>query len=85
MQKLLATFGKKFLHKTNSLVVTAMENGLNPFEYLTWILTNMPNLGKPGYASEIEELLPGSAALPQKVFTPKPKETKSEKYAWEED
>ncbi len=68
-----------------SLVVTAMENSLNPFSYLTWILTNAPNLGKPGYASAIEDFLPGSAALPQKVFTPKPKETKPEKYAWEED
>jgi hypothetical protein len=32
-----------------------------------------------------KDFLPGSAALPQKVFTPKPKETKPEKYAWEED
>jgi len=68
-----------------SLVVTARENGLNPFEYLTWILTNMPNLGKPGYAVSIEDFLPGSAALPQKVFTPEPKGTEPEKYAWEED
>ncbi len=68
-----------------SLVVTARENGLNLFEYLAWIFTNAPNLGKPGYVSTIEDFLPGSAALPQKVFTPNPKETKSEKYAWEED
>lgn len=68
-----------------SLVVTAKENGLNPFEYLAWIFTNAPNLGKSGYASTIEDLLPGSAALPQKVITPRLKETKPEKYAWEED
>jgi transposase len=68
-----------------SLVVTALENGLNPFEYLTWILTNMPNLGKPGYVASIEDFLPGSAALPKKVFIPKPKEKRPEKYAWEED
>lgn len=68
-----------------SLVVTARENGLNPFEYLTWILTNMPNLGKPGYATSIEDFLPGSAALPKKVYIPKSKETEPEKYAWEED
>ena len=66
-----------------SIVVTALENGLNPFEYLSWILTNAPNLGKPGYASAIEDFLPGSAKIPQKVFIPKPKEP--EKYAWEED
>ena len=68
-----------------SLIVTAEENGLNPFEYLTWILTNMPNLGKPGYASSIGELLPGSSELPQKVFSPKPKNTETGKYVWEED
>ena len=68
-----------------SLVVTAMENGLNPFEYLSWIFTHAPNLGKPGYASAIEDFLPGSAALPQKVFAPKPKETKPGEYVWEED
>lgn len=68
-----------------SLIVTARENDMNPFEYLTWIFTNAPNLGKPGYASTTEDLLPGSATLPQKVFAPKPKETKPEKYAWEED
>ena len=32
-----------------SLVETAKENGLNPFEYLSWIFTQAPNLGKPGY------------------------------------
>ena len=68
-----------------SLIVAAIENGLNPFEYLRWILTNMPNLGKPGYASSIMDFLPGSSVLPQKVFSPKPKDAKAEKYAWEED
>lgn len=68
-----------------SLIVTARENGLNPFEYLSWIFTNAPNLGKPGYASAIEDLLPGSASLPQRVFIPKSKETKPAEYAWEED
>ena len=68
-----------------SLVVTAMENGLSPFEYLSWILTNAPNLGKPHYASAIEDFLPGSAKIPQKAFIPKPKRTEPEKCAWEED
>lgn len=68
-----------------SLIETAKENGLNPFEYLSWVLTNMANLGKPGYASSIKDFLPGSTALPQKVFSPKPKDAKTEKYAWEED
>ncbi len=67
-----------------SLIVTAIENGLNPFEYLTWILTNMPNLGKPGYVASIEELLPGSTSLPERVCIPLPKEKDSFEYAWEE-
>lgn len=68
-----------------SLIVTAKENGLNPFEYLTWILTNMPNLGKSGYASAIEDFLPGSAKIPPKVFIPKPQGSEPEKRPWEED
>ncbi len=68
-----------------SLVVTAKENGLNPFEYLTWILKNAPNLGKAGYVSEYKDFLPGSAALPEKVFIPQPSNASPEKYAWEED
>jgi transposase len=45
----------------------------------------MPNLGKPGYISSIEDFLPGSAKIPKKAFIPKPKQAKPEKYAWEED
>lgn len=67
-----------------SLIITARENGLNPFEYMTWILTNAPNLGKPGYVAVVEDFLPGSA-LPQKVYTPEPNTVKTEKHAWEED
>lgn len=67
-----------------SLIITAIENGLNPFEYLAWIFINAPNLGKDGYASAIADFLPGSNALPEKVFTPKPKDT-SNGFAWEED
>lgn len=68
-----------------SLVVTAMENGLNPFEYLSWIFANAPNLGKPGYVTAIKDFLPGSSQIPHKVFIPKPQGAESEKYAWEED
>ena len=68
-----------------SLIESAKENGLNPFEYLSWIFTNAPNLGKPGYISKIEGFLPGGAALPDKVFTPQPGNINPGKYAWEED
>ena len=64
-----------------SLIVSARENGLNPFEYLTWIFKNAPNLGKPGYAATITEFLPGSSALPEKVFVPSPGGLKSVNYA----
>jgi len=67
-----------------SLIETAKENGLNPYEYLTWILTQMPNLGKAGYASSVDELLPGSTVLPEKVFSPTSKK-ELEQYAWEEE
>ena len=68
-----------------SLIISAKENGLNPFEYLTWIFTNAPNLGRPGYITKTEEFLPGSAAIPERVFSKKPKSEKPEKYAWEEE
>lgn len=68
-----------------SLIVSARENGLNPFEYLTWIFTNAPNLGRVGYISAVEDFLPGSAAIPEKIFTPQQGNAKPKKYAWEED
>ncbi|NLO82077.1 MAG: IS66 family transposase [Clostridiales bacterium] len=67
-----------------SLIETAKENGLNPYEYLRWVLSQMPNLGKAGYAASVDELLPGSAVLPEKVFSPKSKK-ELEQYAWEEE
>lgn len=68
-----------------SIVITAIENGLNPYEYLSWVLANMPNLGRPGYAKSIDELLPGSNAMPDKIYTPIPKKKESYEYAWEEE
>jgi hypothetical protein len=54
----------------HSLIVTAIENGTNPFEYLRWIFTNAPNLGKPGYAAAIVDLLPGNIGnTPESVYT----------------
>jgi hypothetical protein len=67
-----------------SIVITAIENGLNPYEYVKWVLTQMPNLGKPGYASVVEELLPCSEVLPKEVYAPFSKK-EPEQYAWEEE
>jgi transposase len=65
-----------------SLIVTALENKLNPYEYLTWILANAPNLGKPGYVTTNEYFLPGSAAIPERLYAPKHADDKSEIPAW---
>ena len=68
-----------------SLIVSARENGLNPFEYLAWIFTNAPALGRDGYKARIGEFLPGSKELPEKVFTPKPQDADSGINVWDED
>jgi len=68
-----------------SLIETAKENGLNPFEYLSWIFTQAPNLEKSGCLSSFADFMPGSGKIPQKVFVPKSRRTEPEKYAWEED
>lgn len=68
-----------------SLLVTARENGLNPYEYLAWIFTNAPNMGKPGYVKSFDEFLPGSESMPKSVFTPVAGKDQTERMAWEED
>jgi len=45
-----------------SVIETAKENGLNPFEYLKFLFETVPN----STASQIETLLPWSNSLPQK-------------------
>lgn len=68
-----------------SLIVSAREDGLNPFEYLLWIFTNAPNRVKPGYVTKKDDFLPGSATIPRQVFSPIPMSKKPEKYAREKD
>jgi hypothetical protein len=67
------------------MVASAIENGLNPFEYLAWIFKNAPNMGKPGNVSGYEEFVPGSESIPKDILTPQPKNQKKVVYAWEED
>jgi hypothetical protein len=43
-----------------SIIETAKENGLIPFQYLTYLFERMPNLGN----GSLDELLPWSASLP---------------------
>jgi transposase len=68
-----------------SLIVTAKENGLNPFEYLKWILDNMPNLGRVGYVDRVSDLIPGSPAIPKGIYCPNHDKKEDEKLPWEED
>jgi hypothetical protein len=43
-----------------SIVETAKENGLNPFNYLTYLFEQLPNLG----GKDMDELMPWSDSLP---------------------
>jgi len=61
-----------------SLVATASENNMNPYEYLTWVFKNVPNLGKPGYVESITDLLPGSDSIPESVYVPASKDKEHE-------
>ena len=67
-----------------SLIVTATEAGLKPYEYLSWVLTNAPNLGKPGYPAANEDFIPGSPMIPESVYVPKRANAKSEAPARDE-
>ncbi|MBM7573189.1 hypothetical protein JOC48_003740 [Aquibacillus albus] len=42
---------------------TAKENGLNPFQYLTYLFEKLPNLDTNN-KSELEQLLPWSSNIP---------------------
>ena len=69
----------------NSLIVSARySNGLSPFEYLAWIFTNAPDLGRDGFKARIGEFLPSSKDMLQKVFTPKPQDTDPDINVWDE-
>jgi hypothetical protein len=43
-----------------SIVETAKENGLNPFNYLCYLFERLPNLGE----KDLNDLLPWSDSLP---------------------
>jgi hypothetical protein len=40
------------------IIETAKENGLNPYEYLTYVFRNAPNWDIRGNADNMEQLLP---------------------------
>lgn len=47
-----------------SIIQTAIENGLNPFAYLTWLFHTLPNSS----VDSIELLLPGSSHIPDSCY-----------------
>jgi len=49
-----------------SVLESAKENHLNPFEYLEFLFTRLPNCS----FSQIDDLLPWSASLPEKCWAP---------------
>lgn len=68
-----------------SLLISARENGLNPYEYLVYVFSQAPNLGKAGYAASFSDLLPTSDKLPAELYVPKPEKQEQGIYPWEEE
>ncbi|MCS5696552.1 transposase domain-containing protein, partial [Desulfofundulus thermocisternus] len=48
---------------TYSIIETAKENGLNPFQYLSYLFEKLPNLD-PTDGNALDQLLPWSDSLP---------------------
>ncbi|SHE71574.1 IS66 C-terminal element [Desulfofundulus australicus DSM 11792] len=48
---------------TYSIIETAKENGLNPFQYLSYLFERLPNLD-PTDGNALDQLLPWSDSLP---------------------
>jgi transposase len=53
-----------------SVIETAKENGLNPFEYLKYLFEQLPNLDTK-HLENMDALLPWSATLPEICKIPK--------------
>ena len=68
-----------------SLLISAKENGFNPYEYLVYVFSQAPNLGKAGYAASFLDLLPTSDKLPAELYVPKPEKQEQEIFPWEDD
>jgi len=62
-----------------SMIETAKENGLNPYEYLRFLFQALPNRKE----KPLEDFLPGSDRLPKKCYAPHSKDALSTP-AWDE-
>ena len=54
-----------------SIVETAKLNGLNIFEYLTYLFKSLPNINFEEQPELLEEYLPWSASLPDRCYSKK--------------
>ncbi|MBT2218057.1 transposase, partial [Virgibacillus dakarensis] len=52
-----------------SMVETAKENGLNPFNYLSYLFEELPNMDTTD-ANKLDQLLPWSQTLPEECRVP---------------
>lgn len=62
-----------------SIIETAKENALNPFEYLAFLFHSLPI--SPG--GPIDDFLPGGKLVPQRCYCPAPK-APPDKYPWDD-
>jgi len=53
-----------------SIIETAKENNLKPFNYLTYLFEQLPNADTTGNAAAIDSLLPWSDTLPDNCRIP---------------
>lgn len=52
-----------------SIVETAKENGLNPFNYLSYLFEKLPNMDLTD-KTKLDQLLPWSTSIPEKCHVP---------------
>ena len=50
-----------------SLIETAKANGIEPYAYLTFVLTDTQYMGKPFSNEELESFMPWSAVMKQSI------------------
>jgi len=68
-----------------SIIETAKENMLNPYEYLTYVFKNAPNWDIHNDPHALARLMPVSKDLPDHIKYPLPAMPETPHYAWEED
>ncbi|WP_234399628.1 transposase domain-containing protein [Paenibacillus popilliae] len=62
--------GAKASAITYSLIETAKENGLKPYEYLKYVLEKLPQLSNPKDSQVLDALLPWSPTLSEDIRMP---------------